>query len=90
MLPPEIRLIIYRHLLVSNDFHIRYSICPSNKGLRIVARDNSYTALKLYPEILKTCHLINQEATLILYGENVFAWEFFWPKKLQASNIHCL
>lgn len=62
-LPPEIRLMIYRLLLVS-DRTLRmqwpteaHLICPPNG---------------LFPAILSTCHLIYGEALDVLYRENVF------------------
>ncbi|KAH0543163.1 hypothetical protein FGG08_002508 [Glutinoglossum americanum] len=81
ILPPEIRLPIYRHLLVTNRT-ILHAICPSAGELRIVEYVEYGRTVRhyLHPEILETCRLINEEGTPLLYGENTFRRQFSWPR----------
>ncbi|OCL08583.1 hypothetical protein AOQ84DRAFT_354416 [Glonium stellatum] len=88
VLPPELRLLIYRYLLVSNDDYNHYLICPSTDGLHIVTR-NGYSTHNVHPEILATCRLINREGTPMLYEENVYHRDFYWPHKSHLSNERC-
>lgn len=62
-LPPEIRLMIYRLLLLS-DRTLRMVWLQNNES---IPRPNC-----LFPAILCTCRLIYIEAAGVLYGENVF------------------
>lgn len=62
-LPPEIRLKIYRLLLLS-EASISMQI-PHNQH-------ETYPLNRLFPAILSTCHLIYDEALDVLYKENVF------------------
>lgn len=62
-LPPEIRLMIYRLLLIS-DSTIRMRWMNKEHYLR---QPNS-----LFPSVLSVCHLMHREAIDVLYGENVF------------------
>lgn len=64
-LPPEIRLKIYRLLLLS-EASIRMQF-PFPDGY-----DMRYPPNSLFPAILCTCHLIYGEAMVVLYKENVF------------------
>ncbi|VUC26595.1 unnamed protein product [Clonostachys rosea] len=85
-LPPELRLRIYRHLLLRgaryhifrgvHDFHIQID----NRRMEAYAGE-------LWPEILATCQLIHREGTPILYGENMFERVFSWPAKRLFSSI---
>lgn len=61
--PTEIRLEIYRHLLLS-EVPLRMQLFYEKGSTRI---PNC-----LYPAILRTCHHIYSEAMNILYGENIF------------------
>ena len=62
-LPPEIRLMIYRLLLIS-DSTIRMQWLHNENYIR---HPNG-----LFPAILSVCHLMHSEAIDVLYGENVF------------------
>ncbi|CAG9950428.1 unnamed protein product [Clonostachys rosea f. rosea IK726] len=85
-LPAELRLRIYRHLLLraarypifrgSHDFHIQIGDWRMER-----------CAGELWPEILATCRLIHREGTPILYGENMFERVFSWPSKRLFSSI---
>ncbi|MCJ1343958.1 hypothetical protein MMC31_002157 [Peltigera leucophlebia] len=67
-LPTEIRLKIYRHLLVSDTCTRMQSMQMHNdEGIQ-----GTRTPHCIYPAILRTCHLIHAEATDVLYRENVF------------------
>lgn len=57
VLPTEIRLLIYAHLLLSPLHHLPAHMVPSGP--------------LLHPAILRTCHLINDEAAPLLYS-NIF------------------
>lgn len=71
-LPPEIRLQIYRLLLLSKaPIRMRF---PNYKN------DNC-APNGLLPAILSTCHLIYGEAMDVLYKENVF-----WVHRVEDSN----
>jgi hypothetical protein len=62
MVPPEIRMLIYEYLLLSDSaFRLGHHGPYSHETRR-----------QLYPQILRTCRLINEEATEILYGLNTF------------------
>ncbi|KAJ3531764.1 hypothetical protein NM208_g8737 [Fusarium decemcellulare] len=77
-LPIEIRLCIYRYLLISDCCA---SLCPDPKGFRIFGPDRHYGRYGLHPQILAACCQINREATSILYSENLFERESFWRTK---------
>ena len=76
-IPVEIRLYIYRYLLVSN---IPSVVCPVPYGFRLLSPDYSESPLYIYPQILSTCQQINQEATSMLYSENIFRRKFYWRR----------
>ncbi len=62
-LPPELRLKIYRLLLLSDQ------------TIRMVWREDSDSFPRpncLFPAILRTCRVFYNEAADVLYGENVF------------------
>ena len=63
-LPPEIRLQIYRYLLLSRPW-----ITPE-----LPARQYPYpySPTRIYPNVLRTCRMIHEEAFNVLFGENVF------------------
>ncbi|CAH0055205.1 unnamed protein product [Clonostachys solani] len=85
-LPPELRMPIYRHLLVSEVDYDCPVICPNTDGFRIVTGATKSQPRGLSPEILATCRLINQEGTPVLYGENMFSREFYWPRRWHLSR----
>lgn len=62
-LPPEIRLKIYRLLLLS-DMTVRMQWLHNE--------DYTRPPNELFPAILRTCHFIYSEAMDVLYRENVF------------------
>ncbi|KAF5664123.1 hypothetical protein FHETE_7232 [Fusarium heterosporum] len=82
-LPAEIRLTIYRHLLVSAHLSV---LCPIPDGFRIVNEEPFHPESRLYPQILQTCKMINNEATSMLYSENLFRRNFYWPNLLRFSD----
>ena len=66
-LPREIRDAIYEECLVSTDI-----IALSNLGTTSRRKRFPKQALGLLPNLLRTCHQIEQEASEILYGANTF------------------
>ncbi|KAI8656481.1 hypothetical protein NCS56_01252300 [Fusarium sp. Ph1] len=76
-LPVEIRLSIYRHLLITKGLAV---LCPDPDGFRVLPREYYDGHFRLYPEILATCRQINREGTSVLYSENVFRREFLWRR----------
>ena len=69
-LPVELRLTIYRMLLRPSRPLQLISHGGTTNPVTLVNRD-------VYPSILRTCKLFNQEAAQVLYGENLFqmnAW----------------
>lgn len=70
-LPPELRVIIYRHLLVEG------------RPLSTYWRAACYEP---FPAILDTCRLIRREAFQVLYGENVFFIGLKHPQISILSN----
>ncbi|KAF5710955.1 hypothetical protein FMUND_9306 [Fusarium mundagurra] len=77
-LPAEIRLQIYRHLLVSKAYaELHY--CTSKK-FRLIPKAPWDCPLEIDTKILLTCRIINKEATPILYSENVFRRGYCWPR----------
>ncbi|KAI9861266.1 MAG: hypothetical protein M1813_005439 [Trichoglossum hirsutum] len=62
-LPPELRLEIYRLLLLS-DRSVRMTWSQD--------KDSPFPPNCLFPAILRTCRIIYDEAAGVLYGENVF------------------
>ncbi|KAL4731857.1 hypothetical protein ACLX1H_000852 [Fusarium chlamydosporum] len=77
-LPGELRLGIYRHLLVSETLPVLCST-PGAGGFRVLAEELYDSDLRIYPQILQTCKRVNQEATQLLYAENIFRRRFYWP-----------
>lgn len=73
-LPPEIRLMIYRHLLV------RSSALPQDP---FISCDEPQPAAN----ILKTCRLIYREASHILYTENTFR-DFFLVSMFSSVSAY--
>lgn len=86
-LPTEVRLVIYRHLLVSTTLPV---LCPGPNGFRIINETLFHPQFGCYPQILQTCKAINKEATPILYSENVFRRKFYWPTtwSRRSRRIH--
>jgi hypothetical protein len=76
-LPPEIRLKIYRLLLLS-DHTVRMTWLQDNDSLPC---PNC-----LSPAILGTCHFIKNEAMNVLYGENVFRAHRIDDKNSNAAS----
>lgn len=70
--PTEIRNLIYHHLLVDNFFG---SICLIEKRVR---------RKHLFPEIMRTCRQIHDEAVYILYSSNYFTFEINYDD----SNVY--
>ncbi|KAF5616432.1 hypothetical protein F25303_13535 [Fusarium sp. NRRL 25303] len=75
-IPAEIRLKIYRRLLISRH-HAR--LHKSKEGFRLVAKETWGYFLDIHPQILRTCRQVNQEATPILYSQNLFQRGYKWP-----------
>lgn len=74
--PAEIRLIIYRLLLIY-DGPVNYTICPNTSQLVLHdswRRNPKYPCHRhgLFPAILECCRLTYYEGRMILYGENAF------------------
>jgi hypothetical protein len=86
-LPGELRLGIYRHLLVSGNLPVLCSIpTAGGGGFRVLAEELYDSDLRIHPQILQACKTINREATQILYAENVFRRRFYWPTYLGKSG----
>ncbi|KAI1066890.1 hypothetical protein LB506_012060 [Fusarium annulatum] len=83
-LPAEIRLEIYRHLLVSKN-HAELHYCTS-KRFRLIPKEPWDCPLEIHPNILLTCWIINKEATPILYSENVFRRGYCWPRRYAVGR----
>lgn len=64
-IPREIRMMIYRHLLVNKK------PITVHGGWKQVRRSNW---LSLSTSILSTCKIVHDEACVVLYGENVFLY----------------
>ncbi|KAH6971631.1 hypothetical protein BKA56DRAFT_621350 [Ilyonectria sp. MPI-CAGE-AT-0026] len=79
-LPVELRLRIYRHLLILEDFRLP-TFYPSIGSLRTLARTQQHKSLGISAQVLATCRQINREGTPMLCGENLFRREFYWPRK---------
>ncbi|KAH8896416.1 hypothetical protein GQ53DRAFT_15362 [Thozetella sp. PMI_491] len=74
--PAELRLLIYRLLLVY-DGSVEYRICPVTKqilnvNVRSYKRHYPWTRHGLFPAILECCRLIYTEGASVLYGVNKF------------------
>lgn len=78
-LPVEIRLEIYRLLLVSKAYAELHH-CTSKK-FRLIPKEPWDCPLEIHPNILLTCRIINKEGTPILYSENVFRRGYSWPRR---------
>lgn len=68
-LPPELRLRVYSYLLVENG-----SILPGSVGVitRVVTKKKNTRIQNMTVGLLRTCKMICEEATPVLYGENLF------------------
>ncbi|KAG8672608.1 hypothetical protein FPOAC1_005885 [Fusarium poae] len=77
-LPGELRLGVYRHLLVSQNLPVLCSTAAAG-GFRVLAEELYDLDLGIHPQILQTCKAINREATQILYADNVFRRKVYWP-----------
>ena len=66
-LPPELRLRIYRELLLDEDHYLE----PQGKH----PDDPPYES-KVYPAILGVCKQFYAEASAVLYEENEFGYEY--------------
>ncbi|KAF5601963.1 uncharacterized protein FSUBG_7945 [Fusarium subglutinans] len=84
-LPAELRLEIYRHLLISKNYAELYH-CNS-KISRLVPIQPMMCHLKIHPKFLLTCRIINKEATPVLYSENVFRRRYVWPSRYVAEQV---
>ena len=76
LLPPEIRREVFIHLLVNKKSTIEPKVDPgtkaSNWGFWVDSRNETNCA------ILRTCRLIYEEASEILYENNTFCFECRW------------
>ncbi|KAL6405913.1 uncharacterized protein AUP68_10797 [Ilyonectria robusta] len=81
--PVEVRLCIYRLLLVSNCCP---DICPDPTGLRILSFERNNPLYGLHPQVLGTCRQINREGTSILYSENLFQLQSYWRTRYTRSG----
>jgi hypothetical protein len=71
MIPPEIRTMIYEYLLLSDSaFRLGHHGPYSHEQRR-----------QLYPQILRTCSTIFEEASSVLYGNNTFYLGTYLPCK---------
>ncbi|KAH7128868.1 hypothetical protein EDB81DRAFT_808442 [Dactylonectria macrodidyma] len=82
-LPVEVRLLIYRHLLITHGLP---SLCPEPGGFRVFGATSHGTPYNLHPQILATCRQINREGTSLLYSENVFRRQFLWRTVFTRSG----
>lgn len=83
-LPSEIRNQVYLPLLVRKDAIYR----PWGLQARGVSRrDVKYG---LFPQILRTCKLVNREASSLLYGSNTFCLSFYGLEKLLQAKCSLL
>ena len=95
LFPAEIRVKIYRHLLLL-DPEAQYYLCPRSLCFVIYHRnattddkkDSRLRGLGLHSAILQCCRLINYEATPILYEENQFIT--FCPQRYHFNAYHHL
>lgn len=74
--PAEVRIMIYRLLLVAKD-GISYHICHSTQRLVLESclcrrKYHPWVRHGLFPAILECCHMTYREGAAILYGENWF------------------
>ncbi|KAH7240100.1 uncharacterized protein BKA55DRAFT_519550 [Fusarium redolens] len=84
-LPVEIRLYIYRHLLISpNNAELHHC----SKSFRLIPKEPWDCPLAIHPKILQTCWVINKEATPILYSENVFRRGYCCPRHYVVGRGH--
>ena len=65
-LPVELRVMIYRMVLCSDRPLV---LVPNSRKFNVISLHNR----DVFPSILLTCKLFNQEATYFLYSENIFA-----------------
>lgn len=72
-LPPELRVQVYRHLLLKH---------------RPLSTDWPFSTYRPNPAILATCKLIRCEAFQVLYGENVFFVRSAEPELSILANPH--
>ncbi|KAL6862881.1 hypothetical protein ACO1O0_003120 [Amphichorda felina] len=70
-IPLELRLEIYRELLLAGDYIPIYSI-EDHLFFLITGSDDDNGPEDVWPQILATCSQINREGTPILYGENKY------------------
>ncbi|KAF4445601.1 hypothetical protein F53441_10665 [Fusarium austroafricanum] len=82
-IPPEIRLKIYHYLLISRQCALLHK---RKEEFRLVAKNPWDCPLNIYPQILRTCKQINQEATPILYSRNLFRRGYEWPHQYTDSG----
>jgi hypothetical protein len=81
--PVEVRLCVYRYLLISEGFPV---ICPDPSGLRLLGPENYDVPYWLHPQILATCRQINEEGTRMLYSENLFRRQLLWRSVYTGSG----
>ncbi|KAL7903549.1 hypothetical protein HDV64DRAFT_266370 [Trichoderma sp. TUCIM 5745] len=82
-IPREIRMKIYRHLLL-NEKEITV-----HEGWKRVHRNNK---LSLPMSILRTCKVVHDEACVVLYGENIFVYllrDPIWPQRAIPNLATC-
>ncbi|RSL68409.1 hypothetical protein CEP54_002907 [Fusarium duplospermum] len=82
-LPIELRLCIYRYLLITEGLGV---LCPDPNGFRILPREYYDGVFQIHPQILATCRQINQEGSSVLYSENGFRREFLWRRIWTGSG----
>ncbi|KAF1996853.1 hypothetical protein P154DRAFT_565784, partial [Amniculicola lignicola CBS 123094] len=63
-LPAELRLLVYRELLVTDGPILVHYLGPRKANKQLQKRT--------FPEIMRTCKLCFEEGAVVLYGDNVF------------------
>lgn len=88
--PVEIRLQIYRYLMVFNG-NIQYEFCIRTQRLLerhyCSSQKVAWTRYVIFPAILETCRQFNQEGSAILYGENTFRLTKHHQQKVWLTGL---
>jgi hypothetical protein len=78
LLPPEIRELVYRELLLSDSaFRLGHHGPYSHEARKAT-----------YPAILRTCQVVFEEASNVLYGDNTFYLGKILSSSRQETNLN--
>lgn len=84
-LPAEVRGMIYHHVLVSSEY---ITDAHDLLGYKTIVASNHHPILDIDSNLMRTCRLIYEETSPVLYGRNIFEFRSSESMKIFAHGAH--